>query len=247
MRFEDEHHHPQEGNNSGGVQVVRSRARVHDPIDLKSALKTSLVGNERKHNGLVNGGDIERCGLEEKPVNNLDNVEYKSTYPIDEPINPPSSVGRGPDLVSPTAHHPFPPRLLNGGAGTCVGNTYPVDKECCDVNRPCEDHGEMLDESNEDDEEDGEADDDDEEGGGVTHSHDLEGLENGECRQRHFYEKVHLPTKLGVISRVHFVSAAFSLLVGTIATCYCYLTLTVKRALIFYAWLYFCFQFTFTD
>lgn len=183
--------------------MVRSRLDlgvVKNPADLKSVLKASSMAKDQQQQkvNLVlqngNGGDVERCSSERRDDRSGSyEVEYKSTYPIDEPINEPLRSISGGGM-----------RLAGGGGGTPLNHPYPldfqykkqqpqrlktyqVDKQCCDVNSPCEDHGdqylEELAEGNFFDEEDDELqEEEDEEGGNLLHKGNNDTAENGNGR-----------------------------------------------------------------
>lgn len=214
---------------SGGSRV--------DPIDLKSALKNRQRERQQVAGlgvGVVNGGgggnsngnggdsldhleeDLEGQGRLCGGVGGFE-VEFKSTYPIDEPIShhqinnrlPPPQVQtiaqqQQMRLVNrkaqvrnsyPPAQQPEPKRpqhnqqinnnhvpesstVPSSGGGFGRRKTYPVDKECCTVNQPCEDHEDFL-EDEEDEDEDLDVDDEDEEGGIGGDNGSSVGVENG--------------------------------------------------------------------
>lgn len=103
-------------------------------------------------------------GAEMHDLKNVDNeagVEYKSTYPIDEPVDSGSGSvlnahqfsedGYCENNVrrSPLSHERHLPHNHSRS------ETFPVDEKCCDVNEPCEEHaqdylgGDSLDLSDE--------------------------------------------------------------------------------------------------
>lgn len=67
----------------------------------------------------LNSENIPRDFSKSSPVSSP--IKFKSTFPIDQPISKSNHFNTFP-----------------GGKGKA--NTFPVDKECCDYNEPCEDH-----------------------------------------------------------------------------------------------------------
>jgi len=57
-------------------------------------------------------------------------LQFRSTFPIDEPI------GGSRVISSASAKSPKP---------VVRSSTFPVDKKCCDTNKPCKDHGTQND------------------------------------------------------------------------------------------------------
>lgn len=201
-----------------------------DPIDLKSALKNRQRERQQVTGlgvGVVNGGggssangggsgdsfdtledDLEGQGRLCGGVGGFE-VEFKSTYPIDEPISHHQINNRLPTPQVQTAAQQQQTRLVNrktqirnsyppaqrpqqqinsnhlpesstvpsSGNAFSRRKTYPVDKECCTVNQPCEDHEDFLEDEEED--EDLDVDDEDEEGGIGGDNGNSAGVENG--------------------------------------------------------------------
>lgn len=133
--------------------VLRARVRSTDPTDLKSAMKASTVerheslSKQARQTSSTNGNSLmgtfeESCisGNSRDPSEEkaLLDVEYRSTYPIDEPIE---SISR---LVTSHARSAVPSLPQTNSSfdyhNHNKSKTFPVDKECCDINEPCEDH-----------------------------------------------------------------------------------------------------------
>ena len=162
-----------------GIQsFLRNRAvtKRSDSTELKSAIKCasgsdrfSIVSSNAHHQKQTcpNGDYVESNNFQESGRDSpesgeigrrnsddksLIEVEYKSTYPIDEPIEAvlnSSNNGSTSSNARPTSLFPNSPTRHRNHKNS---KTFPVDRECCDVNEPCEEHehdyfGDIDDES----------------------------------------------------------------------------------------------------